>query len=124
MHEKDTAIKEHQNTFNKIITYSLNTNMKIDENDKAQIFLMLLPLSYNHVVTTILYSKQTFKMKNVMSTLLSKMIRMHSNAGENGADMIKHNTEGRKGRSNVTPHTYISFVWTPFLLEFGPFCKY
>ncbi len=58
-----TTITKHLNTFNKIIVNLLDINIKVDEDDKTLIFLTSLPSSYNHLVTVILYGKQTLKWK-------------------------------------------------------------
>jgi len=58
LHMKEgTVVLEHLNFFNKVISEFLTFNIKIDEEDKALIFLSLLSQSYDHIVTTILYGK-------------------------------------------------------------------
>ena len=61
---------EHLNFFNKVINELLTVDVKIDEEDKALILLSLLPQSYNHIVTTMLYGKETLILEEVMSTLI------------------------------------------------------
>ena len=64
------------NLFNKVIDELLAFDVKIDEEDKVLILLSSLPKSYNHVITTILYGKETLILKEeVMTTLLSNKIR-------------------------------------------------
>ena len=65
---------EHLNFFNKIISELLAVEVKIDEEDKALILLSSLPESYDHIVTTMLYSKETLNLE-ITSTLLSNEIR-------------------------------------------------
>ena len=54
----------------------------MDEEDQTIIFLSSLPKSYNHLVTTILYGKDTLKMEEVKTTLLANEARHKSNAGD------------------------------------------
>ena len=97
--KEGTAITEHLNTFNKIIADLLSINVKVDEDDKALIFLTSLPSSYNHLVTTILYGKQTLKMEDVTSTLLSEEIRLQASTEESSAGLVVNDTSGGRGRS-------------------------
>ena len=66
---------EHLNFFNKVINELLTTDVKIDEEDKALILLSLLPESYDHIVTTMFYGKETLILEQVTSTLLFNEIR-------------------------------------------------
>ena len=65
-----TAVLEHLNFFNKVISELLAVNVKIDEEDKALILLSSLSESYDHIVTTILYGKETLILEEVMPTTL------------------------------------------------------
>ena len=66
-----TAALEHLNFFNKVISELLTVDVKIDEEDKALIFLSSLLESYDHIVTTMLYGKKTLIFEEVSSTPLS-----------------------------------------------------
>ena len=57
--KQEISVLEHLNFFNKIISELLTADLKIDKEDKALILLSLLSESYDHIVTTILYSKKT-----------------------------------------------------------------
>ena len=50
---------EHLNFFNKVISELLAVDVKIDEEDKALILLSSLSQSYDHIVTIMLYGKET-----------------------------------------------------------------
>jgi len=52
-------VLEHLNFFNKVISELLTVDVKIDEENKALILISYLPESYDHIVTTMLYSKET-----------------------------------------------------------------
>ena len=56
--EEETAVLEHLNFFNKIISEFLTVDVKIDEEDKALVLLSLLPQSYDHIVTNMLCGKK------------------------------------------------------------------
>jgi len=60
---------KHLNFFNKVIRELLINDVKIDEEDKALILLNSLPQSYDHIVTDMLYGKETLILKEVTSTL-------------------------------------------------------
>jgi len=85
---------EHLNFFNKVISELLAIDVKIDEEDKALILLSSLSESYDHIVTTILYGKETLILKEVMSTLLSNEIR--KKAKSRGADKIGFGGHGKE----------------------------
>ena len=51
----------------------LAIDVKIDEEDKALILLSSLPESYDHIVTTMLYNKETLILKEVTSTLSTSL---------------------------------------------------
>ena len=70
-----TVMLEHLNFFNKIISELLAVVVKIDEEDNVLILLSSLPESYDHIVTTMLYGKETLILEEATSTLLSNEIR-------------------------------------------------
>ena len=87
--KEETAVLEHLNFFNKVISKLLAVDVKIDEEDKALILLSSLSESYDHIVTTMLYGKETFILEEVTSTLLSNEIRKRSNQEERiGSDLV------------------------------------
>jgi len=79
---EETVVLEHLNFFNKVISELLAVDVKIDEEDKVLILLSSLPESYNHIVTTMLYGKETLILEDVMSTLLSNETRKRPNQEE------------------------------------------
>jgi len=85
---------EYLNFFNKIEL--LVVDVKIDEEDKASILLSSLPESYDHIITTMLYSKGTLVLEEFTSTLLSNEIRKKSNQVEQECSGLV--VIGRKGR--------------------------
>jgi len=103
--KKGTTHLEHQNFFNKIISKLLVVDVKIDEEDKVLILLSSLLESYNHIITTMLYSKKTLILEEITSTLLSNEIRKKPNQVEQeGLDLVvtrrKGNEEEKKSPSS------------------------
>jgi len=99
-----TAVLEHLNFFNKVINELLTIDIKIDEEDEALILLNSLPESYDHIVTTMLYGKETLILEEVTSTLLSNEIRKKPNQEEQTESSLvitgRKGREGKKGSSS------------------------
>ena len=95
-HRKEgIAVLEHLNFFNKIISELLTVDVKIDEEDKALILLSSLLESYDHIVITMLYGKETLILEEVTSTLLSNEIRKSPNQGSR-QDRVQWSREGKE----------------------------
>ena len=101
-------VLEHLNLFNKVISELLTVDVKIDEEDKAFILLSSLPESYDHIVTTMLYGKETLILEEVALTLLSNEIRERPNQEDQiGSGLVVTRRKGRKGpSSSKTCHFY------------------
>jgi len=69
MKEK-TAMLEHLNFFNKVIRELLVVDVKINEKNKSLILLSSLPESYDHIITTMIYSKKTLILEKVTVTVI------------------------------------------------------
>lgn len=65
---------EHLIEFNKIVTQMLSLDVKIENDDKALLFLSSCPPSYEHLVTTLIYEKDTLETDEVIIALLSSEI--------------------------------------------------
>ena len=76
------VVLEHLNFFNNIISELQIVDVKIDEEDKALILLSSFSESYDHIITTILYGKETLILEEVTSTLLSNEIKKKPNQEE------------------------------------------
>ena len=62
LHMKEgITVLEHLNFFNKVISELLAVDIKIDEVDKALILLSSLLQLYDHIVTTMLYGKKSWR---------------------------------------------------------------
>jgi len=77
--KQGTVVLKHLNYFNKIISELLAVDVKIDEEDNALILLSSLPQSYDHIITTMLYGKETLILEEGMLTLLSDQMRKRPN---------------------------------------------
>jgi hypothetical protein len=73
--EENIDLLEHHNKFNMLNTQLLNFGVKIGEEDKAILLLASLPPSYDHLVTTLLYGKETLVFEEVTGSLLSHEMR-------------------------------------------------
>ena len=67
--DEGTTVLEHLNFFNKVIIKLLTVDINIDKEDKTLILLSSLLQSYDHIVTTMLYSKETLILEEVTSTM-------------------------------------------------------
>ena len=96
--KEEISVLKLLNFFNKIINELLTVDVKIDEEDKVLILLSLLPQSYDHIITIMLYGKKTLILEEVMSTLFSNEIRTRPNQEEQiGSCLV---VMGRKGRGD------------------------
>ena len=73
--KKGTMVLEHLNFFNEVSSELLTVDVKINEEDKALILLSSFSQLYNHIITTMLYNKETLILKEFTSTLLFNEIR-------------------------------------------------
>ena len=59
------------NIFNQIITDLAQLDVKIEDEDRAIILLCSLPSSYENIVTTLTYGKETIKVEEITEALLA-----------------------------------------------------
>ncbi|PKA67206.1 Retrovirus-related Pol polyprotein from transposon TNT 1-94 [Apostasia shenzhenica] len=79
-----------------MISQLRSIDIKLEEDDEALLLLSSLPKSYDHLITTILYGKDTLKMEKVNATLFSNEVRNKQSTGESST--VKTNQD--RGRSN------------------------
>ena len=74
----------------------------IDEEDKALILLSSLSESYAHIISTMLYGKETLILKEVTSTLLSHEIKKIPNQVEQeGSSLMVMGRKEREGKKTL-----------------------
>ena len=72
LHMKECSdMLEHINTFNMLNTQLSSFGVNYEDEDKALLLLASLPTSFDHLVTMLMYGKETIVLKELTSTLLS-----------------------------------------------------
>ncbi|KAL0381216.1 UNVERIFIED_CONTAM: hypothetical protein Sangu_0185900 [Sesamum angustifolium] len=74
-------LAQHVNVFNQIITNLSCLDVSIKDEDRAMIMLCLLPFSYEYLVTTLTYRKETIKVDEIIAALLAHN-QQKQNVGE------------------------------------------
>ncbi|KAK4397553.1 Retrovirus-related Pol polyprotein from transposon TNT 1-94 [Sesamum angolense] len=69
--QEGSDLAQHVNVFNQIITDLARLDVNIEDEDRAMILLCSLPFSYEHLVTTLTYGKETIKIDEITVALLA-----------------------------------------------------
>ena len=69
--QEGSDLVEHLNVFNQLVVDLAHREVTVDDEDKAIILLCSLPPSYEHVVTTLTYGKETIKIEDITAALLA-----------------------------------------------------
>ena len=95
-------LAQHVHTFNKIISDLLWIDIKFDDENKAMMLLSSLPASYEHLVTTLLWGKETLEFEEISGALLDHYQQKQNSGGSSGEGlMVKGSQErGRKKERN------------------------
>ncbi|KAE8673805.1 hypothetical protein F3Y22_tig00111772pilonHSYRG00229 [Hibiscus syriacus] len=80
--QDDHDLAQHVNVFNQIVSDLARLDVKIEDEDRAMIMLYSLPPSYEHMVTTLTYGKETINVEEITAALLAQN-QQKQNAGEN-----------------------------------------
>ena len=108
-----TPVQKHLNKFNSILIDLESLDVKIENEDKAILLVVLLPPSYKHFKEIMLYSNSnTISFEDVKSNLLSKEkfdLDIHADSAEGlavrGKTTEKGNDNKSKNRSkSKNPH--------------------
>ncbi|KAK9937625.1 hypothetical protein M0R45_014403 [Rubus argutus] len=97
--EEGANLVEHLNVFKGLLAQLSNVEVKVEEEDKALLLLTSLPDSYENIITTILYGKDTLKLEDVESTLLSHAKRKKADDSQ-GSLFVTHG-KNHRGRSTA-----------------------
>ncbi|KAK3016711.1 hypothetical protein RJ639_005649 [Escallonia herrerae] len=109
--KEGTSISDHLDEYNKVI---LDLDIKVEDKDKALLLLCSLPPSYKHLVTTLLYRKDSISMEEVEAVINSQELRkkVSENRGEEHGDGLMaqgrstdHAGSKNKGRSRSQSKT-------------------
>ncbi|KAE8653948.1 hypothetical protein F3Y22_tig00117056pilonHSYRG00559 [Hibiscus syriacus] len=82
LEKDDYDLAQHVNVFNQIVSDLARLDVKIEDEDRAMILLCSLPPSYEHMVTTLTYGKETINVEEITAAFLAHNQRKQ-NAGEN-----------------------------------------
>ena len=94
--KEGTPILQYLNVFNRMLSDLLALEVKLKEEDNALLLLSSLPLSYDHLATTIIYDKETLKLEDVRQMLQNnKLIKKTDSMEEVSGLFVK----GQRGRS-------------------------
>ena len=88
-------LAQHVHTFNKIISDLLQINIKFDDENKAMILLSSLPASYEHLVTTLLWGKETLEFEEISGALLDHYQRKQNSGESFGEGFVRESKETR-----------------------------
>ncbi|KAE8681319.1 hypothetical protein F3Y22_tig00111330pilonHSYRG00089 [Hibiscus syriacus] len=96
--QEDHDLAQHVNVFNQIVSDLARLDVKIEDEDRAMILLCSLPSSYEHMVTTLTYGKETINVEEITAALLAHNQRKQ-NAGESSqADSLYVKGNRDRGR--------------------------
>lgn len=97
---EEEVFDQHLDEFNKITTELASLDVKVEEEDKALLLLVSLPASFDNIVTTLLYGKETLTFDEVVAALLMNETRRSSNGLRNeGQALVTREASWGRGRS-------------------------
>ena len=68
---ENVDVLQHLSKFKSLVSQLLQFKVTFDDEDKAILLLESLPSSYENLMTTLLYGKDTLKFEQVLGSLLS-----------------------------------------------------
>lgn len=98
--QEGSDLVEHMNAYNQVVTDLEHIGVKILDEDKAILLLCSLPPSYEHLITTLTYDKETVELEEISAALLSYSLRKKNTAEEvtHAAGLLVRGEQGRKGQ--------------------------
>jgi hypothetical protein len=79
-------LRQHINTFKQIINDMLRIDIKFEDEDKTMMLLTSLSASYEHLVMTLLYGKETLELEEILGALLDHYQRKHKDSAETSGE--------------------------------------
>ena len=97
--KEGSDLLEHHNTFNMLNTQLSSFGVNYEDEDKALLLLASLPTFFDHLVTMLMYGKETIVLEEVTSALLSHM-KMKQDGDDSQTDgLIVKSESSNRGRS-------------------------
>ena len=90
---------EHLTTFNMLNTQLSSFGVNYEDEDKVLLLLASLPASFDHLVTTLMYGKETIVLEEVTSALLSHVKMKQDGDGSQADGLIVKSKSSNRGRS-------------------------
>ena len=75
--------------------------MNYEDEDKALLLLASLPTSFDHLVTTLMYGKETIVLEEVTSALLSHIKMKQDGNGSQADGLIVKSESSNRGRCRL-----------------------
>ena len=97
-------LAQHVHTFNKIISDLLRVDIKFDDENKVMMLLSSLPTSYEHLVTTLLWGKETLEFEEILGALLDHY-QWKQNSGESSGEGLTVKGNQERGRKKDRNHS-------------------
>lgn len=92
------SLIDHMNVFNSLADQLCKVESKVEDKDLAFLLLSSLPSSYDNLVTTLLYGKDSISLEDAQSCLLSHDIQRKSDHGdERDAVLVAGHYQKKKG---------------------------
>ena len=99
LHMKEgSELLEHLNTFNMLNTQLSSFGVNYEDEDKALLLLSSLP-TFDHLVTTLMYEKETIVLEEVTSALLPHIKMKQDGDGSQANGFIVKSESSNRGRS-------------------------
>ena len=99
LHIKDSNLLEHPNTFNMLNAQLSSFGVNYEDEDKALLLLETLPTPFDHLVTTLMYRKETVVLNEVTSALLSHVKMKQDDDGSQADGLIVKSESSNQCRS-------------------------
>ena len=94
-----SALDQHINVFNQIISDMNRVDVKFEDEDMTLILLNSLPKSYDNLVTTLMWGKETPELKEIIGALLSFNQKKKASDGSSQGEGLMANGNKENGRN-------------------------